>query len=144
MSRMAGHHPVRYREDTGWEYRCALCAEWWPLDLTHWRPKSGMARCAACWRAYFAAKERGRSAVEAVAEAKREANRVRYAANRQARLAANRAWREANRERIAAYNRAYRERNRAELATYARAYYAEAQDVILAKKRAAYHGEAVA
>lgn len=144
MSRIAGHHPIRYRPDTGWEYRCALCSEWWPIDLNHWVPKHGMARCAACWRAYFAAKERGRTSVEAIAEAKREANRVHYAANRTARAASSKAWREANRERVGAYNRAYRAANRERIAAAGRMYYLECADVILAKKRAAYRGEAAA
>lgn len=132
------HQPVRYREDTGFEYRCPTCEQWWPLTLEHWQPANGMARCRACWRAYHAALERGRGHDDAVRAAKREANALRYRLNKAAYQASQRRWRAANRERIAAYNKAYRARRRAELNAAARAYHAQNRDVILFKKRAAH------
>lgn len=51
----------RYGEDTGFERRCPLCRDWWPLELTYW-DKRWLTRCRACiktWRAeYQAAKYR--------------------------------------------------------------------------------------
>ena len=48
---------IRYRADTGWEYRCEQCALskiqcYWPLTLEFWNPDKGMTRCRACWNQY--------------------------------------------------------------------------------------------
>lgn len=47
--------PIRWREDTGWEYRCGDCkaarrASFWPLTMEFWAPHKGMLRCRACWK----------------------------------------------------------------------------------------------
>jgi hypothetical protein len=47
--------PIRYREDTGWEYRCESCVDkhqacFWPLVDEFWDRKRGMQRCRACFR----------------------------------------------------------------------------------------------
>lgn len=132
------HRIVRYREDTGFEMKCALCESWWPVSLEYWNAKAGLVRCKSCWRAYFRAKERGYRSVEAVAEAKREANRLVYWANRDERREKQRVWRAAHPEQMRAYSARYRERHRAKLTAMNRAYYAECRDVITAKKRVAY------
>lgn len=130
------HTDIRYRED--FEAKCLLCNSWFPLTLDFWYPKAGMARCRACWRAYHRAHEAGRRGDDAVAEGKREANRLRYWANRPKALAAGRRWRAAHVEEISAYNRAYRARNAERLRLAHAAYYADARAVILVKKRRAY------
>lgn len=147
MSRPPNRHvDIRYREvaddEMGFEAKCPLCEQWSPLTLEFWYPRSGMSRCKACWRAYKAAKERGRTGDDAVAEGKREANRVRYWLNRERSLAQSRLWREANKERVAAYNKAYKEANRERLRAASKAYYDEAREVILIKKRHAYRERA--
>lgn len=131
------HSSVRWR-DPVFELRCESCREFVALDLDSWRPDLGLAKCKACWRAYFAAKQRGYNADEAARIAKNEANRARYWANRDANRAANREWKAKNREKVAAYNRKYRAEHREKLAVSSALYYAEARPVILAKKRAAY------
>lgn len=55
--------PVRFREDTGWEFRCAECtrkdaARYWPLGDEFWDHARGMLRCRACWRAHDNARMR--------------------------------------------------------------------------------------
>ena len=104
---------VRWREDTGFEGRCEYCRSWWPLEVSNWRPRGGLRRCAACYREYHRLKEAGRSAIQANKELKLANSRIAYRLNREERLEYNRRWKAANRERIAAYNRQYRERRRA-------------------------------
>lgn len=138
------HRIVRYRDDTGFEMKCVVCLGWWPTTLEYWNPKAGLVRCRSCWRAYFRAKERGYRSVEAVAEAKREANRLAYWSNREGNLASQRRWRAAHKPETTAYNRAYRERHKVELLEKRRAYYAECRSAILMKKRDRYsRGEGV-
>lgn len=137
------HADVRYR-DPVFERKCPNCLEWVELTTDGWRPENGLARCAACWRAYFAAKQRGYDREGAKREAKREAARVRYWSNREQHLAAQRSWRERNREHVAAYNRAYREAHKAKLREAHKAYYDDAREVILLKKRVRYHDERAA
>lgn len=48
---------IRFRKDTGWEFRCESCAtndveRYWPLTLEFWDPNKGMSRCRACWVDY--------------------------------------------------------------------------------------------
>jgi hypothetical protein len=40
---------VRFRDDTGWEGRCNLCHEWWPIDHEFW-DKGRPSRCRDCLR----------------------------------------------------------------------------------------------
>lgn len=134
--RLVREAPVRYR-DGDFEFRCAMCDQWWPLTTDFWRPANGMQRCKACWREYHRIREAARTADEATRLVKNYKNRLRYAENREARRESNRRWREANREHRAAYNKAYRERNKARIQEQSAAYYAEAREVILLKKRRA-------
>jgi hypothetical protein len=42
----------RYRDDVGFERRCPMCADWWPVTLEFWDRK-WQSRCRACvlsWR----------------------------------------------------------------------------------------------
>jgi hypothetical protein len=133
--------PVRYRPE-GFELQCSYCREFLPLTVEFWRVTSGLARCKACWAAYFAARQRGYSAVQANREAKRDSDRARYRANRISYNAANRAWKATHKAETAAYNREYRARNRQRLVAQGAAYYAEARPVILMKKRLAYRERA--
>lgn len=134
---------VRWREDTGFEGKCDYCREWWPLDPDAWYPKSGMRRCRACWAEYKRQKEAGRRADEIVHAMVKARSRERYHMHRERRLAANRQWKAAHREHVRDYQRRWREANHEKVNEYARRYYAEARDVILFKKRAAYaDGEA--
>lgn len=49
---------IRWRDDTGWEFRCNDCAKsaqttaYWPLYPPNlfWDRHKGMVRCKACWR----------------------------------------------------------------------------------------------
>lgn len=142
MSQPRRHTDLRFRADTGFEAKCLLCLSWWPMTLEYWSPKNGLYRCLSCWRSYKRAYERGRRGDDAVAEAKRESNRLAYWENRPRNLAAQRVWRARNRERIAAYNKAYRAEHADELREKRQAYYADARPVILVKKRAAYRERA--
>ena len=45
------HAEVRWREDTGWEFHCGTCRQWWPLTDEFWR-RDRMSRCRACWIEY--------------------------------------------------------------------------------------------
>jgi hypothetical protein len=45
--------PIRWRDDTGWEYRCGDCAAkaidcFWPLTDEFWDRKRTMRRCRSC------------------------------------------------------------------------------------------------
>lgn len=128
------HADIRYREPV-FERRCPTCEQWVDLTLEGWRPKNGMQRCNACWRAYFAAKQRGYNRQEAVREAKREASRLHYRLNRDRNRESQKRWKEAHKAETSAYNRRYREEHKDELREKRRAYYHEARDVILLKKR---------
>jgi len=138
--RASSHAAVRWTPD-GYEMRCSLCREWWPLDADHWQPRHGMRRCLSCQRAYKAAKMAGYREDAAVREARLERSRLAYRIDAPRQRARLRAWRAANREKVAEYNRRYRERHAERLRAKTRAYYAECRPVILAKKRAAYAGE---
>lgn len=137
--------PVRWVKDAETaEAKCDICRQWFPLTREFWRPGQGLSRCSACWAVYYRVRQRGYNVREADKEAKRERNRVYYAANRERVRATNRAWRERNKEHYDAYLREWRAKNRAELAEKSRAYYAEAREIILSKKRARYRGEEAA
>ncbi len=127
--------PLRRRDDA-WEARCPLCRQWTGLD-EGWSARYGLSRCRACWRLYFAAKERGYNTNEYRHACRLEAQRTRYWANHEGHLTAARRWRAANADRVHAYNRAYRAAHHDELLVKARDYYAEAREVILLKKRRA-------
>lgn len=85
---MSTHRGLRWREDTGWEMRCASCADqrrqsFWPLTHEFWAPERGLGRCRACWnerlrlrrqRTVSELVERG----EALREHKRLVERRRY------------------------------------------------------------------
>lgn len=78
---------VRWREDTGWEFRCDDCTgreerRFWPLTDEFWDKGRGMSRCRACWRAYDRAQHRARYA--AMPELKREHRRAQQRAYRRA------------------------------------------------------------
>lgn len=83
---------VRWRDDTGWEYRCESCAtahrqQFWPLTREFWDPSRGMQRCRACFAEAQAraARERYRSSEayrEAIKAKRREARRASREANR--------------------------------------------------------------
>lgn len=82
--------PIRWRDDTGWEYRCDDCAgrrreAFWPLTDEFWVKERGMARCRACFASLDArrARERYRTS-KTVAERKREAARRYHHHNRAA------------------------------------------------------------
>jgi hypothetical protein len=55
MGHRNGSAPVRWRDETGWEYRCSNCVSrggttsWWPLTDEYWIKSAGMTRCRACW-----------------------------------------------------------------------------------------------
>lgn len=77
--------PVRYREDTGWEFRCAECtrrgkARFWPLTDDFWWKSRGMLRCRACWQSHD--RERMRRQYRAMSEAEREVRRQKQRAYR--------------------------------------------------------------
>lgn len=140
----SAHRTMRYRDDSGFEAKCLYCREWWPLTLEYWRPKGGLARCASCWTLYKRLNMAGRRADELIRAARNQAGRVRYHANKAKSLEAARVWRAKNKAHIAEYNRAYRARNPERSRAESAAYYAEARDVILLKKRAAYRAKAAA
>jgi hypothetical protein len=79
--------PIRWREDTGWEYRCPECAKanrqcFWPLGPEFWDRPRGMARCRACWKARDARASRARYA--ALPELKKERRREQARSYRRA------------------------------------------------------------
>ena len=88
------------RVEEVWLGRCPSCASagqseaWWPLDLVHWDPSSGLQKCRACQRL---AK---RLARRQTAEERRAKQRAYYHAHRPERLAWRHAYHAANREEI--------------------------------------------
>jgi hypothetical protein len=93
---------VRWRPETGWEFRCAECARrnrserFWPLTDEYWDRHRGMRRCRACLaandsrlrRARFAKDpERRRAQTRAYRRATRDAQRIKAAAKWQETLA---------------------------------------------------------
>lgn len=78
---------IRWDEDTGWELRCADCANrgqqcYWPLSFEFWR-KHSLARCRACWNAHYARRLREKYyASEQYRIDQREKNRLRRQQNR--------------------------------------------------------------
>ena len=77
--------PIRWREDTGWEYRCGSCvaldeASFWPLTDEFWDKKRGMLRCRACWRALDRQASRQRHASSEEIRAHKRAYSRRYRA----------------------------------------------------------------
>ena len=106
------HTDIRHRPE-GLEAQCVNCREWVPLDLDHWKPGDGMARCKACIAVYHREWQRVKRADLAWAAGVREGRRIEYRANRTDRLAATAEWRKKNRARIREYMRGYRARIRA-------------------------------
>ena len=96
---------VRWR-DGGFEVQCPLCAEFLPLSEEFWYPRSGVARCRACWSEYRRLHQRGRMADEGMRRVTRFKNRLHYQANRDHYKARNAAWKARNQDRIRAYNTA--------------------------------------
>lgn len=103
---------VRWREDTGWEFRCEDCSararagSFWPLDFDFWDPRAGMQRCRACWAAHVRRRR-----------LERDLAQPGYSQRWQRRY--------------------YRE-NRAQILRTKRAYYYAHRDAINAKRRARY------
>ena len=123
--------PIRWREDTGWEYRCDGCASrgmarFWPLDDDEaWDKKRGMKRCRACWRALDRRTSRERHASSEEVRRRKAAYSRRYRADnkrvqhlkdadRWAATKADPVRLEAAREKGRESMRRYRERRRAE------------------------------
>ena len=74
---------VRWRDDTGWELRCADCAAqdtscFWPLTDEFWDKRRGMNRCRACYRSYDNRMHRERYASDAEHRARRLMNAKKY------------------------------------------------------------------
>lgn len=94
------------RAEEVWLGRCPSCASagqteaWWPLDLIHWEPTSGLQKCRACHR--LVRRRRRRQTVEE----RRAKQRAYYHEHRDQRLAWRKAYHAANRERINAERRA--------------------------------------
>ena len=93
--------PIRWRDDTGWEYRCGDCADrnrecFWPLTDEFWDRKRTMRRCRSCQAALDARRARERyHRSTTVQERKREASRRYHRATRQAqRIRAKQKWAE--------------------------------------------------
>lgn len=107
------HTDIRYREPI-FEAKCVNCREWLPIDLEHWTPSAGMARCKACIAVYHREWQREKRADKAWAAGVKECRRVVYRANRTERLSKTQVWRARNRDHIREYMRAYRARKRAE------------------------------
>lgn len=83
--------PIRWRDDTGWEFRCGDCAKagtsrFWPLTEEFWDRARGMLRCRACWRARDRQMAMGyfRSNPESWREQRRERQREARRAHREA------------------------------------------------------------
>lgn len=128
---MSSHNatPIRWREDTGWEFRCGDCAQkeearFWPLTDEFWDKRRGMLRCRACWRDLDRRVSRERHASsEEVRERKRryskryrtENRRVQHLkdADRWARTKADPVAHEKAKEKGRESMRRYRERVRA-------------------------------
>jgi hypothetical protein len=112
---------VRWREDTGWEFRCEVCtkrgnARFWPLTDEFWDKARGMGRCRSCHRSHDKARAK-RLYIESTTfrERKREYVRRYRAANPEAqRLIEKARWEriKADPERFAKYSERARERQR--------------------------------
>ena len=110
------HANVRWRDDTGWEFKCGYCAEWWPLTGEFWWKRS-MSRCRACWLEYQKGYQNERYANDPVFRAgKRDAAKLSAWKDRQLNpdtmKARKRAYYLANREPILRKARARYWRNR--------------------------------
>ena len=109
------HVPPRWRDDV-WELRCRSCGDWWPLTEDFYSPRHGVARCKACWAAYWAGWQRNKMSEDGVRRQRQDAQRAKYAADpelRARRAAALKAWKDANREHVRAYARELYARKRA-------------------------------
>lgn len=86
--------PIRWRDDTGWEYRCPTCYEYLPLAEPgeFWRPQYSMKRCSACLVEYWAGIKRHTQGRRVATEAERRA----------AQRKRNRNWMRAYRARLRA------------------------------------------
>ena len=74
-------HVVRYSLGE-WEMRCENCGEWWPIDLAHWQPNHGLARCRECRLEWYRVRRAGMPETEADAYVRRIKARLRYAFRR--------------------------------------------------------------
>jgi hypothetical protein len=115
----------RYTDDLGFERRCPVCHDWWPLALDFW-DRRWSTRCRACIRAW-----------------KRETQNRRYREDeqyREDRKAAARltAWKERvnEPERLSARRKAYEETRAERRRELQRLAYWARRDEILAKRRA--------
>lgn len=114
----------RFREDVGFERRCPMCHDWWPITLDFW-DKRWTTRCRACIRAW-----------------KRENQNRRYVTEegyREDRKAAARltAWkdRKNNPDVVAARKHAYWTANAERVRELQRIRYHANRDAILARRR---------
>lgn len=99
---------VRWRADTGFEGKCDVCLEWWPLDPSCWSQSNGLRRCRACISEGQAARNRVRREDPAVRAMDRAGVQAARAASKaDARRAYYRENYRKNRERV---NRLARER----------------------------------
>lgn len=117
MGTRQGSAPVRWRADSGWEYRCESCVakggatSWWPLADEFWDKRAGMLRCRACWLDKWRRDDTARR--RANPEATRAYDRARYRRNRKVIAVKRREFYERNRETILAKARARYERRKA-------------------------------
>jgi hypothetical protein len=117
--------PLRWRPDTGFEYRCEDCAQandrirFWPLDTEFWNPKRGFRRCRACWEA----KDRA-------------AARANWQANKARRMENDRRYYRANRDWILPKRAAHYQETKTERQAYNRAYYARNREKMILAERA--------
>lgn len=122
--------PIRWREDTGWEYRCGDCAQkaaecFWPLTEEFWDRKRTMRRCRSCQKALDARNFRARYANDPGYRERQKAKGRRYHRETaharsiydqqrwQEVLAMDEVDRKAIRDKAAVRQRAYRARKRA-------------------------------
>ena len=132
---------IRWREDTGWEFRCSSCAKnastqcYWPLTDEFWDKRSGMSRCRACTKIAKNIRDRARYARDMTLRARRQGYAKRYRVEAADGIRVKRRMRsseDAMRSRLDYWKDPETKRARA------RAYYQRNKDVIRAKRRDAY------
>lgn len=94
----------RFTPDLGFERRCPVCADWWPITTEFW-DKHWTTRCRACIRAWRRANQNARYATDPVyREVRLDAARLTAWKDRQNRplviAERNAAYYRANRRRI--------------------------------------------
>lgn len=115
---------VRFRTASGFEGRCDMCREWWPIDTEFWDPKHGLSRCRACLRAFKNETARRKYASDAQwaerkrleARAQRLAKGRGYGHERWRRIAADPEQLAAHKERSRRNVKAFRQRQREDAA----------------------------